>query len=427
MPDAIVQSSAVFRALESSLPPRAEPEKTEEWPLQEGGEGLPLHGLRILDLTRILAGPFAAMILSDLGADVIKVERPGAGDNTRRWGPPFVGDDAAYFLSVNRGRRSLTLNLERPEGRAILSRLASRADVLLENFLPEQLERLGLVELRELYPRLAWIAIRAAGTDGPLGAQPGFDAMIQARSGLMSITGVAEPTKVGVAIADLFTGLYAAVAALALTHRKTDEGGPREAEVPLLECAISALVNQASNYLIGDLVPRPMGNEHPNLAPYGTFSCADGQLVVGAGTDRQFAALADVLGLEGLAADPRFVTNSARLAHREELNTAVETALREGTVAVWATRFEEARIPWAPINDLAMVFADPHVQEVRLAESVDSPRGPVRMVRSPLRVDGRRLPIRQAPPELGADTRSILGRLGYSDDEVGTLLEEGVC
>jgi crotonobetainyl-CoA:carnitine CoA-transferase CaiB-like acyl-CoA transferase len=365
------------------------------------------------------------MVLSDLGADVIKIERPGAGDDTRRWGPPFLGDDAAYFLSVNRGRRSLTLNLERPEAREILERLASKADVLFENFLPEQLERLGLVELRDRHLRLAWVAIRAAGTDGPLGAQPGFDAMIQARSGLMSITGMAEPTKVGVAIADLFTGLYAAVAALALTRRQP--GGPRDAEVPLLECAISALVNQASNYLVGDLVPSPMGNEHPNLAPYGTFSCADGKLVVGAGTDRQFAALSQVLGLEKLVADPRFATNSARLAHREALNEAVEAALRREPLAVWAMRFEEARIPWAPINDLAMVFADPHVREVELAESVDSPRGPVRMVRSPIRVDGRRLPIRHAPPELGADTRSILGRLGYSDDEVAKLIEEGVC
>jgi crotonobetainyl-CoA:carnitine CoA-transferase CaiB-like acyl-CoA transferase len=403
------------------------PGDADVWPLPEGGKGLPLHGLRVLDLTRILAGPFATMILSDLGADVIKVERPGAGDDTRRWGPPFAGDDAAYFLSVNRGRRSLTLNLERPEGREILDRLASRADILLENFLPEQLERLGLADLRERHPRLVWVALRAAGTDGPLGAQPGFDAMIQARSGLMSITGVTEPTKVGVAIVDLIAGLYAAVAALALTQRRATCGGPHDAEVPLLECAISALVNQASNYLVGGLVPRPMGNEHPNLAPYGTFPCADGRLVVGAGTDRQFRALSGVLGLEALVDDPRFATNSARLAHRAELNAAVEASLVKEPIAVWAARFDEERIPWAPINDLEMVFAEQHVRQVELAELVDSPRGAVRVVRSPLRIDGRRLPIRQAPPELGADTRSILGGLGYSADEVGTLVEEGVC
>ena len=396
------------------------------WPLPSGSDGLPLHGLRVLDLSRILAGPFATMILSDLGADVIKVERPGGGDDTRRWGPPFAGDDAAYFLSVNRGRRSLTLNLDHPKGQAILDRLAGRADVLVENFLPAQLERLGLAELRRRHPRLAWVAIRAAGTDGPLGGQPGFDAMIQARSGLMSITGDEQPTKVGVAIADLFTGLYAAVAALALTHRAAD-GEPRDAEVPLLESAISALVNQASNYLVGGIVPRPMGNDHPNLAPYGTFSCADGQLVVGAGTDRQFAALAEVLGLPDLVDDPRFATNSARLAHRRELTTAIEAVLEREPISVWAPRFEERRVPWAPINDLAGVFAEPHVEAVELAESVDSPRGPVRMVRSPLRIDGRRLPIRVPPPELGADTRAILGALGYREDDVEALVAEGVC
>ncbi|HUH08478.1 MAG TPA: CoA transferase, partial [Egibacteraceae bacterium] len=253
----------------------------------------------------MLAGPFATMVLGDLGADVIKVERPGAGDDTRRWGPPFFpGDqaphDAAYFLSVNRNRRSLTVDLSTADGIAIVDLLVGACDVVVENFLPRQLDSLGLEAVRARHPGTVWVSIRGAGGDGPAGELPGYDVMAQARSGLMSITGHPEtgPTKTGVAIADVMTGLYAAISALAgvIGRRDSPTATAAQLEVGLLESAISALVNQSANYLIGGVVPEPMGNDHPNLAPYGPVACADTDLVVGAGTDGQFVALCAAIG-----------------------------------------------------------------------------------------------------------------------------------
>jgi crotonobetainyl-CoA:carnitine CoA-transferase CaiB-like acyl-CoA transferase len=378
---------------------------------------LPLAGVRVLDLSRILAGPFAATVLSDLGADVIKVERPGTGDDTRRWGPPFRGGEATYFLSVNRNRRSITLDLQAEEGREILSRLVGAADVVLENFLPHQLVALGLDAMRCANPHVAWVSIRAASSDGPLGALPGFDAMAQARSGLMSITGTDAPTKVGVAIADVVTGLYAAVAALALLLRKGRGDAPSVAEVPLLECALAALVNQAANYLLADVTPGRMGNEHPNLAPYGSFECSDGWLFVGAGTDRQFRSLADVLGL----GDARFATNALRIEHRVELNDLIARALAGEPRAVWGARFDDAGVPWAPVNDVAEAFADEHVRAVGLVGTVAMGDDTIAQVRSPIAIDGARPEPRSAPPSLGQDTAAILRHLGYDTDRIEKL------
>jgi crotonobetainyl-CoA:carnitine CoA-transferase CaiB-like acyl-CoA transferase len=384
---------------------------TDDWPAlpdETAAEPwLPLAGVRVLDLSRILAGPFASMVLADLGADVIKVERPG-GDDTRRWGPPFHGADAAYFLSVNRSRRSLALDLEDPEGLEILARLARSADLVIENFLPAQLERLGLSRLRGDNPQLRWVSIRSAGSEGPLASRPGFDAMVQARSGLMSITGHEQPTKIGVALADVITGLYAAVAALALLR----DGDEVTAEVPLFECALAALVNQAANHLVGGRTPGLFGNEHPNLVPYGSFACADGEIVVGAGTDRQFTALCGVLGRPELADDVRFASNDVRIANRHALNAVIDEALRARPIADWAERLDEAGIPWAPINDIAAAFAEPHVGAVGLVEFVDTPDGPLAQVRSPITLGGRPLPVRFAPPALGADNKRILAELG---------------
>jgi crotonobetainyl-CoA:carnitine CoA-transferase CaiB-like acyl-CoA transferase len=403
------------------------------WPaVDPPGPALPLKGLRVLDLSRILAGPFAAMVLSDLGADVIKVERPGTGDDTRRWGPPFLAGEATYFLSINRNRRSITLDLQSAAGRGILRRLAPEAHLLIENFLPDQFASLGLEELRRENPQLAWVSIRTASSDGPLGARPGFDAMVQARSGLMSITGEeGHPTKVGVAIADVIGGLHAAVASLALLLAKRTfvsgaERAPSVAEVPLLECALIALVNQASNYLLAGMTPRMMGNEHPNLAPYTSFPCADGDIVVGAGTDRQFRGLAGAIGRPDLPEDPRFSSNAARVKNRHALNAAIADALATATRSVWGERFDTANVPWAPVNDIAQAFAEEHVRAIELVAEVPNGREPIAQVRSPFKLDGRRPKPHRAPPALGQDTEAILEHLGYSRQEVDELRATGV-
>jgi crotonobetainyl-CoA:carnitine CoA-transferase CaiB-like acyl-CoA transferase len=384
--------------------------------------------VRVLDLSRVLAGPFATMVLADLGADVLKVERPGGGDETRRWGPPFHGDDAAYFLAVNRGRRSLTLDLRDPRGAAILRRLAGTADVVVENFLPRQLTDLGLDRLRDGRERAVWVSVRAASEEGPAGDAPGYDAIVQARSGLMGITGHpgTGPAKVGVAIADVVTGLYAAVAALAgLVARAGDDRGPH-IEVPLLESAISALVNQAANHLVGGLDPAPMGNEHPNLAPYGPVTCADRPLVVGVGNDRQFHALCAAIDRADLADDARFATNAARVTHRDALRAALGATFVARPAAAWRELLEAAGVPCAPIQTVAEVVGDEHVRAVDLIGEVDGPDGPVAQVGSPLRVDGRRPALDLGPPRLGEHTDEVLAALGLDPSTVATLRRAGV-
>jgi len=395
-----------------------------DWPDDPVAGSGPLAGVRVLDLSRVLAGPFATMVLGDLGADVLKVERPGSGDDTRRWGPPFAGPDAAYFLSVNRNRRSLTLDLADPDGAAVVRRLAGAADVVVENFLPRHLAGLGLDAVRDT-TRAVWVSVRGADGAGPDGGLPGYDVMVQARSGLMSLTGdpATGPVKVGVAIADVVTGLYAAVAALAgLVGRGGGDRGP-VVEVPLLESAISALVNQAANHLIGGVVPRPMGNDHPNLAPYGPVDCADVPLVVGAGNDRQFVALCTAIGRGDLAADPRFATNADRVAARGDLDAALGATFATAPAAVWRERLRAAGVPCAPVQTLDQVFADPQVTASDLVTEV----GGLRLVASPLRVDGVRPPVRRPPPALGEHTGEVLAALGLSPAAVTALRARGAC
>lgn len=390
----------------------------------------PLAGLRVLDLSRVLAGPFATMVLGDLGADVVKVERPGSGDDTRHWGPPFHGGgDAAYFLSVNRNRRSLALDLADGDGAAICAALARHADVVVENFLPRHLAQLGLDRLRDELPETVWISVRGAGGGGPSSGLPGYDVMVQARSGLMGITGHPEtgPSKVGVAIADVVTGLYAAVAALAGVVARQRTGTGTTVEVPLLESAISALVNQATNHLLGGLVPGPMGNDHPNIAPYGPVACADRPLVVGAGNDRQFAALCATIGATQLSEDPRFATNADRVGHRRALAAALGAVFSARTADEWRTRLEDAGVPCAPINAMDEVFADEHVEAVGLVTEVDHPEGPLQLVGSPLGIDGERPPIRRAPPGLGEHTDEVLRGLGLDDEMIAALRARATC
>jgi crotonobetainyl-CoA:carnitine CoA-transferase CaiB-like acyl-CoA transferase len=400
------------------------------WP-----EGLPpqgpLGGVRVLDLSRVLAGPFCCMVLADLGADVLKVERPGLGDDTRHWGPPFHGDDAAYFFSVNRDRRSVALDLTRAEGRAVVRRLAQAADVVVENFLPRHLRALGLDVLRE-ETRAVWVSVRGAGGDGPDGDAPGYDVMAQARSGLMSVTGTTEPTKVGVAVADVVTGLYAAVGAVAgllgrrvgddvaRTSARHGEVASLRVEVGLLEAAVSMLVNQAANALVGGRVPGFAGNDHPNIAPYGPVPCADRPLVVGAGNDAQFAALAEAVGLQVRDA---WATNAGRVADRQPLAEALAQVFTRRPAAEWVPVLGAAGVPCAPVQDLAALPEDPQIAAAGLLQEVDHPAGAVRVVGSPYRLDDVRPRVRRAPPLLGQHTVEVLRALGLSDEQV----EEVVC
>ena len=379
------------------------------WPSGDDAPG-PLSGVKVLDLSRVLAGPYCCMVLADLGADVLKVERPGLGDDTRHWGPPFHGEDAAYFFSVNRDRRSVALDLTRPEGRAVVRRLVEAADVVVENFLPRHLTALGLDTLRA-DARAVWVSVRGAGGDGPAGEQPGYDVMAQARSGLMSVTGTTEPTKVGVAVADVVTGLYAAVGALAgLVARR-----PLRVEVGLLEAAVSMLVNQASNALVGGRVPTFAGNDHPNIAPYGPVSCADRPLVVGAGNDAQFAALAAAVGLP---VEPQWQTNAGRVADRLALKAAMQQVFSQRAAGEWAAVLDAAGVPCAVVQDLASLPQDPQLVANRQLQEVDHPAGPVRVVGSPYRLDGQRPRVRRAPPLLGQHTAEVLSALGLSQDQV---------
>lgn len=382
------------------------------WPVLPPREG-PLSGVRVLDLSRVLAGPYCCMVLADLGADVLKVERPGVGDDTRHWGPPFHGEDAAYFFSVNRDRRSLALDLTTHDGLAVVTRLAKSADVVVENFLPHHLTAFGLDRLRDSGSTV-WVSVRGFGGDGPDKDKPGYDVMAQARSGLMSVTGTTEPTRSGVAIADVVTGLYAAVGAVAgIAGRR-----PLQVEVGLFECAVATLVNQASNALISGLVPGPIGNTHPNLAPYGPLRCSDMPLVIGAGNDGQFASLCTALGvvpLEGWA------TNSGRVADRAAMTLALEAALQTRTAREWVPLLGEAGVPCAPVQDLSQLATDPQVTATGQLQTLPHPAGEVTVVGSPYRLDGRRPRPHRAPPTLGQHTAEVLAALGLSATAIDEL------
>lgn len=390
------------------------------WPETPAGDG-PLDGVRVLDLSRVLAGPYCCMVLADLGADVLKVERPVVGDDTRHWGPPFHGDDAAYFFAVNRDRRSLALDLTTASGRAVVSRLVEAADVVVENFLPRHLTALGLDDLRATAAAV-WVSVRGAGGDGPDGGLPGYDVMAQARSGLMSVTGTTGPTKVGVAVADVVSGLYAAVGALAgLVSRGTtsrSDQAPLRVEVGLLEAAVSMLVNQAANALVGGQVPVHTGNDHPNIAPYGPVPCADRPLIVGAGNDAQFAALCRAIGLEP---PPGWETNAGRVADRLALAEALAAVFVTRSAGEWVAVLAGAGVPCAIVQSLGDLPDDPHIAATGLIQTVDHPSGPVRVVGSPMRLDGARPRVHRAPPLLGQHTTEVLRSLGLSDDQIGQV------
>jgi crotonobetainyl-CoA:carnitine CoA-transferase CaiB-like acyl-CoA transferase len=379
------------------------------WVPREGLSG-PLAGTRVLDLSRVLAGPYCCMVLADLGADVVKVERPRLGDDTRHWGPPFHGDDATYFFGVNRDRRSVALDMGQPAGRAVVRRLAQSAHVVVENFLPRHLRSLGLEQLRD-ETSAVWVSVRGAGGDGPDGEKPGYDVMAQARSGLTSVTGTVEPTKAGVAVSDIVTGLYAAVGAVAglLTRQ------PLRVEVGLLESAVAMLVNQASSALIGGVVPGPIGNHHPNIAPYGPVPCSDGPLVVGAGNDGQFT---DLCAAVGLAPRPEWSTNPGRVADRVRLYAELATVFSARTAREWAGVLAAAGVPCAPVQTIDQLTTDPQLVATGQLQTLPHPAGEVTVVGSPYRFDGVRPRVHDAPPLLGQHTAEVLRGLGLTDDQV---------
>jgi crotonobetainyl-CoA:carnitine CoA-transferase CaiB-like acyl-CoA transferase len=369
---------------------------------------LPLEGIRVLDLSRVLAGPYATMVLADLGADVIKVEHPERGDDTRHWGPPFAGGESAYFLSVNRNKRSIGADLKDPESLERVKHLAARANVLIENMRRGTLDKLGLgyEALRESNPGLVYCSVTGFGP-GEDRDRPGYDFLIQARSGIMGITGFpdSEPTKVGVAIADIVCGLYAATAILAALHRRETSGEGARIEVPLFEATLSWLANRGQEYLVSGEDKGRMGNAHPTIVPYQTFDACDKPIAVAVGNDVQFVRLCQVLSREDLAEDARYATNPARVANREELVETLQKEFFNRTADEWVEKIREVGVPCGPVNTLADVFSDEHVLSSGILQTVEHPAaGLLKMLASPMLIDGERPPIRHPPPTLGQHT-----------------------
>ena len=405
----------------------------------DGGGSGPLSGVRVLDLSRVLAGPWATQALGDLGAEVIKIERPGAGDDTRRWGPPFAVDveggrsDAAYFFSANRNKRSVTVDIADPEGAALVRALARDAQVLVENFKVGALAKFGLdyASLAALNPALVYCSITGFGQTGPDSGRAGYDYMIQAMGGLMSITGEPDrpPVKVGVAVADLFAGLYASNAILAaLLHaRATGEG--QHIDIALFEAQAAMLANQATNWFVSGEVPQRMGTAHPNLAPYQPLPTRDGALVVAVGSDGQFRALCQALEASALGVDPRFADNALRVAHRAELTRALEVLTVRSTTAELIQALEAAGVPCGPINTIEEVFAEPQAQARGLVVEQDREDlgGKVLTVASPMRLSRTPVSYRAPPPALGADTAAVLEtELGLPASRIAELKAKGV-
>ena len=402
-----------------------------------------LSHLRVLDLSRVLAGPWAGQILADLGAEVIKVERPGVGDDTRHWGPPFASNaagestgEAAYYLSANRNKQSLTVDFTQAEGQRIVRELAAKADILIENFKVGGLAAYGLdyAALKELNPKLIYCSITGFGQNGPYAKRAGYDFMIQGLGGLMSLTGRAAdeegagPVKVGVALTDILTGLYSTAAILAALASREQTGAGQHIDMALLDVQVACLANQAMNYLTTGTAPKRLGNAHPNIVPYQDFPTADGDFILTVGNDSQFRKFCEVAGLTALADDPRFSTNTARVAHRGELIPLIRQATVFKTTAEWISALEQAGVPCGPINDLAQVFADPQVQARGLRfELPHALAGSVPQVASPIRLSATPIQHRNAPPLLGEHTEQVLQQwLGMSAEQIAGLRAAGV-
>ena len=402
-----------------------------------------LAGVKVLDLTRVLAGPWCTQLLADYGATVIKIEKPGVGDDTRQWGPPYAMDqagdataEAAYYLSANRGKQSLTLDFAQAEGAALLLQLVAQADVLIENYKVGSLKKYGLDYdcLSKLNPRLIYCSITGFGQTGPYASRPGYDFAIQGIGGLMSITGERAglpgggPQKVGVAVVDVMTGMYASTAILAALANRATSGLGRYIDVALLDVQVAMLANVGMNYLTSDALPERWGNAHPNIVPYQAFDTGAGQLVVAVGNNGQFASFCQVLGKPEWSLDQRFSSNPARVAHRALLIPLIEACLQQREAAELAQALDAAGVPCGPINNLAQVFADPQVQARAMRVDVPHPSaGSVPQVRHPVRFSGAAIAPMQAPPTLGQHTDQLLQHmLGLQADEIATLKANGV-
>ena len=402
----------------------------------------PLSHIRVLDLSRVLAGPWAGQVLADLGAEVIKIERPGDGDDTRGWGPPFITKadgsrgDAAYYLSANRGKKSLTIDMANPEGQALIRELARGSDIVLENFKVGGLKKYGLDydSLKSFNPRIIYCSITGFGQDGPYAKRAGYDFMIQGMGGIMSITGLpdgepgAGPVKCGVAFADLFTGLYAAIGVLAALAHRERSGEGQYIDIALLDTQVAVLANQALNYLVSGEPPPRLGNAHPNIVPYQSFETRDGHVIIAIGTDRQFREFCRIAGLEGVPEDLRFATNRARVQNRAALIPIISKAMHRRSTQEWVEALEDAAVPCGPINRIDEVFADPQVRHRRMRVDLERQDGvktpgianPLRLSRTPVDYD-------RPPPALGADTMEVLTSvLGLDEAKIAALKKAGV-
>mgnify|MGYP006274928761 CR=1 FL=1 len=389
----------------------------------------PLQGLTVLDLTRVLSGPYCTMMLGDLGARVIKVEHPRGGDDTRAWGPPFVEGESSYFLSVNRNKESVTLDFKHPEGRALLEQLIARADVLIENFRPGTLEKLGLdyASLAPRFPRLVYCSISGFGHTGPRAAEPGYDAVIQAEGGLMSLTGATgqTPYRVGVAIADIVSGLFAAQGITSALFARERTGRGQHVDIAMLDSLAALMTYQAGICFATGQAPPRLGNRHPTIVPYETFQASDGDFIIAVGNDDLWRRFCNATGFPG---DDRYATNRARVEHYAALKPALDAHLRTATRAHWLQALQAAGIPCGSVRDLQELFADPQLQARDMLPTVVHPRtGPLSQVGSPLKLSETPTAVRTAPPCLGADTvRVLTDDLGLTAAQVDHLRVDGV-
>lgn len=391
-----------------------------------------LAGLRVLDLSRVLAGPYCTMVLADYGADVVKVEEPGSGDGTRGWGPPWVGDQSAYFLTANRNKRSLTVDLKTTAGQQIVQQLALCSDVVVENFKVGDAARLGVdyATLAARNPRLVYCSITGYGQTGPAREQAGYDFVVQAQGGIMSITGPVEgeACKVGVAIADITAGLFAATAILAALHERATSGQGQWIDIALLDAQIAWLANVAQNYLVTGEPPRRYGNAHPSIVPYETFATADGHLALAIGTDEQFRKFCQAAGVPALAEEERFRTNQARVEHRSVLVPSLQALLRTRSTAAWLALCAEQKVPAGPINDIPAALADPQVRARGMVQEVEHPSvGRIALLGPVAKFERTPATVRSAPPPLGFHTEEVLAELlGYTASQIARLRAQGV-
>ncbi len=400
-----------------------------------------LAGVRVLDLSRVLAGPWCTQTLADLGADVIKVERPGSGDDTRGWGPPFLKDreghdtaEAAYYLGTNRNKRSITIDIATPAGQSLIRDMVATCDVFIENFKVGDMARYGLdaATLCALNPRLVYCSVTGFGQTGPYRERAGYDYAIQGIGGLMSVTGERDdlpgggPQKVGVAVADLFTGMYATVAILAALRHRDLTGLGQAIDMALLDTQVAMLANLGANYLTTGVAPKRLGNAHQNIVPYQVFEVADGHIILAVGNDGQYAKFCEVAGRRDLAEDTRFVRNADRVRHRAILVPLLAEVLKQRDKADWLTALEAAKVPCGAINDLAEVFADPHIKERRMTVEVQHPlAGAVPIVASPMKLSSTPVQYLRAPPLLGEHTQELLNEFGITPEKQAELKAQG--